>query len=144
MANLISKYTNLILINFIMLCSCHDRPQIGLLDHPRSKKIQNDSDIVYILKVEYPQVYNDIIIDGQGYYSGKVSFVENDSLVCIEFPRGVLVNDILTCKLIVYRQNTFVSKASFLEIKNKKLYFRLYDRSKEEKVKIGDLCQMKK
>ena len=137
----------MIRLNYLIIClilsSCQNTNRSGMADHPRKIKVRTDSDVVYVLKIEYPEVYNDIIVDGLGCYTGKITSIVDDNSVGIEFPRGVMINDLFSHEIIIYRDKKFISKAKFKQVYLKNLVFELYDKSNEIVVMVNDKCSMK-
>ena len=115
--------------------------QMYLLDHPRSRQIQDDSDVVYILKHEYPAVYRDIIQDGCRRFEGRVTLVYDADFVSLEFPRGAATEEILAREIIIYRGNAFLAFATPAGLDGQRIRYRLTMKSAEVRpIQVGDQC----
>jgi hypothetical protein len=125
----------------ILLVGCGRSDQMFLLDHPRSQKIRDDSDVVYILRQTYPAVYQDILEDRCGQYEGRITQVYDADHVALEFPPGASLEAILAKEIIVFRDNTFLAFATPDAIEGQRIRYRLVSRANgSPQLQVGDRC----
>jgi hypothetical protein len=140
-------YILAILVMLCAACAQSDRRDLGsieqmqLLEIPRKKKILSDSDIVYVLKHDYPGAYQDIVADSRGYYTGKVDYIIDVDQIGLVFFRGSSIDAILSEQIIVYRESLYIARAKPVRIADGRIIYQLFDKAEGRTVAIGDICQ---
>ena len=135
-------------ILLFVLCSCCEngkiRPQI--LDCPSSVTDLNDSKIVYVLKSNHPDIYEEILNNshdrGGAYPRGFVTEISNHGSITFEFQRSFPENykGIDGSNVIIYKNGKYKAKAVIQSVKRMTCVANIRNESiSENAIEIGDL-----
>ena len=146
--NIIKPTTIALNIILLALCSCCEREKIRLqvLDCPSNITDLNDSEIVFVLKNNHPDIYKEILNnkhDRGGWYSrGFVTEISNNGSITFEFLRSFPENykGIDGRNVIIYKNGIYKAKAVVQSLKNMTCVAIIRSESMSENaIEIGDL-----